>query len=63
MKLKNLLNEDRFGHPVTAESNKFYIAYGKMSKMLTGKEKRKVEQAWSKFWAVLGPAKEAEEQK
>ena len=26
MKLKDLLNEDRFGHPITAQSNQMYEA-------------------------------------
>ena len=63
MKLKDLLSEDRFGHPVTAQSNQTYISIGKLIKMLSGKEKRDVEKAFKVFWKTVGTAKEAEEQK
>ena len=63
IKLKNILKEDRFGHPITAQANQTYISIDKLIKMLSGKEKRDVEKAFRVFWKTVGPAKEAEEQK
>ena len=40
MKLKDLLNEDRFGHPITAQTNQMYVQITKLIDMLSGKEKR-----------------------
>ncbi len=57
------LHEDRFGHPITAQSNQTYIQCEKLIKMLSGKEKSVVEKAFRIFWKTVGPAKEAEEQK
>ena len=63
IKLKHILNEDRFGHPITAQTNQMYIQITKLIDMLSGKEKRDVEKAFKVFWETVGPAKEAEEQK
>ena len=45
IKLKDLINEDRFGHPITAQGNQTYIQLEKLIKMLSGKEKRDAEKA------------------
>jgi|TARA_R110000744_G_scaffold72380_2_gene145338 hypothetical protein len=63
MKLKDLLNEDRFGHPITGQTNYMYIEIDKLIKMLSGREKLEVEKAKKAFMAVVMTAKEAEEQK
>ena len=63
IKLKDLLNEDRFGHPITAQTNQMYIQITKFIDMLSGKEKRDVEKAFKIFMQTVMPAKEAEEQK
>ncbi len=63
IKLKNILNEDRFGHPITAQTNQMYIQIDKLINMLSGKEKHNVEKAFKVFMKTVMPAKEAEEQK
>jgi|TARA_R110001592_G_scaffold80468_1_gene239672 hypothetical protein len=63
MKLKDLLNEDRFGHPITALGNQIYIQLDKMEQMLSGKEKNDYMRARSTFWKITKTAMEAEEQK
>ena len=57
------LNEDRFGHPITAQSNQMYIQITKLIDMLSGEEKRDVQNAFKVFMDIVGPAKEEEEQK
>ena len=57
------LNEDRFGHPITAQSNQMYIQISKLIDMLSGEEKRDVQNAFKVFMDIVGPAKEEEEQK
>jgi len=63
MKLKDLLKEDRYGHPITAQGNQTYIQLDKLIKMLSGKEKRDAEKVFSKMWPLIKTAMEAEEQK
>ena len=57
------INEDRFGHPITAQTNQLYICIDKVIDMLSGREKIEVEKAKKAFMAVVMPAKETEEQK
>ena len=57
------LNEDRFGHPITARTNQMYIQISKLIDMLSGEEKRDVQNAFKVFMDIVGPAKEEEEQK
>jgi flagellar hook-associated protein FlgK len=63
MKLKDLLNEDRFGHKITALGNQIYIQLDKMEQLLSGKEKNNYMRAISKFWKITKTAMEDEEQK
>tara|TARA_R110000850_G_scaffold216012_1_gene341553 strand:- start:50 stop:253 length:204 start_codon:yes stop_codon:yes gene_type:complete len=63
MKLKDLLNEDRFGHLITALGNQIYIQLDKMEQMLSGKEKNDYMRARSKFWKITKQAMESAEQK
>ena len=57
------INEDRFGHPITAMGNQIYIQLDKMEKQLSGKEKRDYMKARKTFWKIAKIAMEAEEQK
>ena len=57
------LNEDRFGHPITALGNQIYIQLDKMEQKLSGKEKNKYMRARSAFWKITKAAMEDEEQK
>jgi hypothetical protein len=57
------LNEDRFGHKITALGNQIYIQLDKMEQMLSGKEKNNYMKARSKFWKITKTAMEDEEQK
>jgi len=63
MKLKDILNEDRYGHPITAIGNQIYIQLDKMENQLSGKEKRDYMIARKTFWEIAKTAMEAEEQK
>ena len=63
IKLKDLINEDRFGHPITAQGNQTYIQLEKLIKMLSGKEKRDAEKAFRGMWSKIKTAMEDEEQK
>ena len=63
LKLKNILNEDRFGHKITALGNQIYIQLDKMEQMLSGKEKNNYMRARSAFWKITKQAMESEEQK
>jgi hypothetical protein len=47
------INEDRFGHPITALGNQIYIQLDKMEQKLSGKEKNNYMKARSKFWSHL----------
>jgi hypothetical protein len=60
---ESFLNEDRFGHPVTAQGNQIYIQLDKMEQLLSGKEKNNYMKARSKFWKIAKTAMEDEEQK
>jgi hypothetical protein len=62
MKLEGV-NEDRFGHPITAQGNQTFIQLNKLIKMLSGTEKREAEKAFIKMWRLIKRAMEAEEQK
>ena len=57
------INEDRFGHPITAQGNQTYIQLEKLIKMLSGKEKRDAEKAFRAMWSKIKTAMEEEEQK
>ena len=57
------LNEDRFGHPITAQGNQTYIQLEKLIKMLSGKEKRDAEKAFRTMWSKIKTSMEEEEQK
>ena len=61
--LRNMVNEDRFGHPITAQGNQTYIQLEKLIGMLSGKEKRDAEKAFRAMWSKIKTAMEAEEQK
>lgn len=61
--LRNMVNEDRFGHKITAQGNQTYIQLEKLIDMLSGKEKRDAEKAFRAMWSKIKTAMEAEEQK
>ena len=61
--LRNMVNEDRFGHPIIAQGNQTYIQLEKLIGMLSGKEKRDAEKAFRTMWPKIKTAMEAEEQK
>ncbi len=63
MKLKDILKEDRYGHPITAQGNQTFIQLNKLIKMLSGKEKRDAERVFKKMWPLIKTAMEAEESK
>ena len=63
IKLKDLINEDRFGHPITALGNQIYIQLDKMEKHLSGREKSNYMKARKTFWQITKTAMEDEEQK
>ena len=57
------IEEDRFGHPITALGNQIYIQLDKMEQLLSGKEKNNYMRARSTFWKITKAAMESEEQK
>ena len=57
------VNEDRFGHPITAQGNQTYIQLEKLIGMLSGKEKRDAEKAFRTMWPKIKSAMESEESK
>ncbi len=57
------VNEDRYGHPITAQGNQAYIQVNKLLRMLSGREKRDAEKAFNKMWPLIKSAMEAEESK
>ena len=57
------INEDRWGHPITAQGNQTYIQLNKLINMLSGKEKRIAEKAFRAMWDKIKSAMEAEESK
>jgi len=60
---EGVVNEDRFGHPITALGNQIYIQLDKMEQKLSGKEKNNYMRARSAFWKITKAAMEDEEQK